>query len=366
MKQKLLLMVLALGMCSTMVLSQTTRECVVEDDGFEWYKTKGTNGDQEVYGAEDRNGNILLPCVFGEIRYDYYDERSWGAYGAGFIVRKPFKPRRSISERDCVGYYLRNGKCIIPFARTMVVERKRTESLMGTYYECVKLADRETDFRKVICDVNGKETIVFNNIDYQNVDHLQFRQEKGVFYIQFTAYHLESGYGHGLADGNGKIIVAPKSGQPEIVLSKNGQNFGFTDSTGKWISLAPVTSMSTKVNPLANNPKENPDATLLVSTQQPNNISSSRTSSTRNNSSNSNSGKSTQTVVVEHHRDPVPVQEWQQCPGCYGSGQCPMVQCGGSGWYYVGDRVTTCSRCHGSGKCTTCAGKGGHYITVYR
>ncbi len=72
------------------------------------------------------------------------------------------------------------------------------------------------------------------------------------------------------------------------------------------------------------------------------------------------------TIVVEHHRDPVPVQEWQQCQACFGSGQCPYVKCGGSGWYYVGDNVTTCSRCHGNGKCTICAGKGGHYITVYR
>ena len=73
-----------------------------------------------------------------------------------------------------------------------------------------------------------------------------------------------------------------------------------------------------------------------------------------------------QTIVVEHHRDPQPMQEWQQCPGCYGSGQCPYFQCGGSGWYYRGDKAVTCSRCHGSGKCTTCAGKGGQYTTVYR
>lgn len=26
------------------------------------------------------------------------------------------------------------------------------------------------------------------------------------------------------------------------------------------------------------------------------------------------------TIVVEHHRDPVPVQEWQQCQACFGSG----------------------------------------------
>ena len=73
------------------------------------------------------------------------------------------------------------------------------------------------------------------------------------------------------------------------------------------------------------------------------------------------------TVIIEQPgRQPVPIQEWQQCPACYGSGQCPNVSCGGSGWYYIGDRATTCSRCHGNGKCTICAGRGGQNVTVYR
>ena len=95
--------------------------------------------------------------------------------------------------------------------------------------------------------------------------------------------------------------------------------------------------------------------------------SNSSSSSSGSKTSNSgNSGNNQSTIVVEHRRDPVPVQEWQQCPACYGSGQCPNVKCGGSGWYYIGDRRTTCSRCHGSGKCTTCAGRGGQNVTVYR
>ena len=35
--------------------------------------------------------------------------------------------------------------------------------------------------------------------------------------------------------------------------------------------------------------------------------------------------------------------------------------CCGSGWYFRGD-----ISCHGSGKCSSCAGKGGRYYTVYR
>lgn len=366
MKQTVLMMVLALGMCSTIALSQTTRECIVEDDGFEWYKTKGTKGSVDVYGVEDRNGNIILPCAFGIIEYDHYREYSSGlAFGAGFKVWKPF-PWKSSIERDCVGYYLRNGKCIIPFARSLAEIRKITNSLMGTYYECVKLADRQTDWRKVICDVNGKEIIVFDNIDYRNVEYLDFCQEKGVFYIQ-----IDGRMGHGLADGNGKIIVAPKSGQPKIVLSEDGRNFGFTDysagySESKWISLTSVTSMSTKVNPLANNPKEDPEATLLLSTQRSNNTSSSPTLS--NNSSGNSSGVGTTTIVVEHQHTPQPVQQWQACWACGGMGTMGCDNCGGSGTKYIGDRLHKCSRCNGGGliPCNICNGNKGQYITVYR
>lgn len=92
----------------------------------------------------------------------------------------------------------------------------------------------------------------------------------------------------------------------------------------------------------------------------------SQTSGSASSTSQSNNSSQQQTIVVEHHRDPVPVQEWQQCVACYGSGQCPDVRCGGSGWYYSGDKVTTCFRCRGNGKCSICAGKGGHFITVYR
>jgi hypothetical protein len=69
-------------------------------------------------------------------------------------------------------------------------------------------------------------------------------------------------------------------------------------------------------------------------------------------------------VVVEHHRDPVPVQEWVQCTTCWGSGTCP--DCAGSGTKYIGDNLRRCWRCGGRGKCSSCSGQGGRYYTVYK
>ena len=160
----------------------------------------------------------------------------------------------------------------------------------------------------------------------------------------------------GVMNYTGKILIDTDRGYTSIGDFKTfNKRFPYTmagykgecDINGKQISKIKV---------------ETPKQTVASSSSSSNSSSSSTNSSS---SSNSGSG-TTQTVVVEHHRDPMPVQEWQQCVACYGSGQCPNVSCGGSGWYYIGDRARTCSRCHGSGKCTICAGKGGNYITVYR
>lgn len=74
-----------------------------------------------------------------------------------------------------------------------------------------------------------------------------------------------------------------------------------------------------------------------------------------------------QTIVVEHHRDPQPMQVWHQCTACYGSGTCKL--CGGNGWNpysYANGRYDRCLSCGGRGKCSYCAGQGGHYEVEYR
>ena len=87
----------------------------------------------------------------------------------------------------------------------------------------------------------------------------------------------------------------------------------------------------------------------------------STTSTTSSTSSNKNSDNKTTTVVVEHHRDPIPIQEWVQCSVCWGSGTCQT--CVGMGTSNRGNR---CISCHGSGKCHFCNGQGGRNQIVYR
>lgn len=164
----------------------------------------------------------------------------------------------------------------------------------------------------------------------------------------------------GVINYTGKIIIDTDRGYTYIgnflTFTKrfpyvmNGYK-GECDVTGRQISKIKV---------------EAPRQSDAASSSESSSSSNSSTSSSSSNSSSNTGSVTTQTVVVEHHHDPMPVQEWQQCVGCFGSGQCPYVKCGGSGWYYIGDRVSTCSMCHGSGKCHYCNGQGGRYITVYR
>ena len=188
---------------------------------------------------------------------------------------------------------------------------------------------------------------------------------------------------YGLTDAEGRLIVpteleALEDAEMGYLKFKLNGFWGLMDYTGKIIidtsrgytSIGKFISFTKRIPYTMTGYKGECDLTgkeisrIRVETPQQSTASSSSSSSSSN--SNGNSGNNSTTVVVEHRRDPTPVQEWQQCFACYGSGRCSYVKCGGSGWYYIGDRRSTCSTCHGSGKCTTCAGRGGQNVTVYR
>ena len=59
-----------------------------------------------------------------------------------------------------------------------------------------------------------------------------------------------------------------------------------------------------------------------------------------------------------------PVQEWNPCLGCGGTGLCTYCQGKGKRWY--GNSYENCITCHGSMYCQQCYGRKGYYTTVYR
>lgn len=93
------------------------------------------------------------------------------------------------------------------------------------------------------------------------------------------------------------------------------------------------------------------------------NHSHSETSTTTNSGSTSSQSQGSQ---VREHVETVPVQVWQACGACNGSGQCQV--CYGQGWTYSNltyNGKKECSACHWSGKCTLCGGRGGQNVVRY-
>lgn len=340
MKQTLLLIMMALGMCSingnaqpkkpirtstqakaAKTFQKDSREYQVGDDGFEWYRVC-KNG---KFGAEDKNGKVLVPIEYKTIDYESfnYNEVLTTAYGAGFKAYMG----------NYIAYYLQTGKCILPYSRKYTfIYKYYHDARFGTIYLC------KTENGCAVCDVNGKE--ILSNSNYT---HAEPQYDFGRFYYSISMNGL-----NGIADGNGKIVISPNYTNV-IIPNKDGEFVTKNQSLGKYEIIGYLTDITTRRNPLSNNPREDPNASIATTNH----------SNSDNNSSNNSSGNTTTTVVVEQHG---PVQVWVPCGGCQlEPGRC--TYCHGSGWGY-NDRL--CSRCGGNGKCTICGGNGGHYEVQYR
>ena len=102
MKQRLLLMVLSLGMCGIMGFAQE-KEYKVGEDGFEWYKVKRVVNGEKRYGAEDRYGNMIVPTEYTSMYYRSNNNPLLTGFG-------PEKGKYR-------AWYSKSGKCIVPYSR---------------------------------------------------------------------------------------------------------------------------------------------------------------------------------------------------------------------------------------------------------
>lgn len=335
MKQKLLLlMVLALGMCSingsaqtknqsvrktstqtkkqpvrktsiqTKASTQTTpkesRQYQVENDGFEWYQVKRTVNGQTKYGAEDRNGNMIIPTEYDLIWYP--------PFCADFPQLTGFE----VHKGEIRAWYSKSGKCIIPYTRGYTSITKQDEDELGTHYQCAK-----TDIG-IICDRNGKEVVSVkaDGLWTISIDVMTINGKKH-YYLPFVVKKNGEDY-YGIADVNGRIIVPAEY---------KGKDYGSA------LKLA-ENRLTTTNNPLESNSHE----------------------------TQAEEGRNT-TSVVQQERLPVPTQEWETCYACHGSGICQTYGCD-NGWNP--NTRMHCLGCGGSGRCSSCAGRGGRNVTVLR
>ena len=318
------------------------------ESGFKWYKTK-QNGKR---GAEDYYHNTLIPLSRG---YDFICFHKVNGHIGYFGVEKNGKEgacdltgKEIISTSYESVYYASDGfnytNSSGSYALGWMLDsegkgiRGSKESITyngATYY----IVSRDGLYG--LTDANGKEIVAMEMEKMEAAganNRLKFKQNGS----------------WGLMNFLGKILIPTSRGYTSIgKYSKTQKTFAYTmygykgecDINGRQISKIKVAE-----------PKQNTSV-----------ASSSSSSSTSNSSGKSNSG-GTQTIVVEHHRDPVPVQQWQACFACGGMGTMGCDNCGGSGTKYIGDRLHRCSRCNGRGiiPCNVCYGNKGQYITVYQ
>lgn len=154
----------------------------------------------------------------------------------------------------------------------------------------------------------------------------------------------------GVMDKNGKTIVPTSRGYTSIgryIVTQN--TFSFTKANGKGECNGngnQISFIENKVNRTAN------EGTVK------------RTDEGKRQTETKPAPETPQRVIVEHHRDPVPVNVWIPCGGCspFAPGQCN--QCNGTGSNLYGSGL--CRSCHGSGRCHFCNGQGGHYEVQYK
>lgn len=327
MKKNVLLIVLSLVMFSTMGIAQE-KEYQVADDGFEWYKIKRSVNGEMKYGAEDRYGNMIVPTEYSDMWFRNDNNPILTGFG----------PKKGKYR----AWYNKSGKCIVPFSRGYTWVQKWDQDEFGTYYTFEKPDGGG------ILDRNGRE-VASVKVDGLNFINIYSRKSNGktYYYLSFKIQKGGEEY-EGIADANGRIVVAPE----------------YKDySTARDLAMSRLT---TTTNPLAGNRHETLAEAQAGPSSGSGSYSSSSSSLSSSSSSSSNSGNNSATIHVEHHRDPVPVQVWKQCIICGGSGKCQT--CGGTGIFkgWSGNSTICEYGCGGSGKCSFCAGHGGHYEVEYR
>lgn len=355
MKQKILLMMVVLVMCCIIANAQTkkqtpvkkttttrpatattTKERQVGSDGYIWYKLKKGN----LYGAQDIEGNEIIPIQYDEILYYSYKCRY-------FIVK----------TGDFAGVYTRMGKLLIS------TDKHYTGITHGNLGYKVKekvfwVAKRNTG-GQIILDCEGKEVFTINDSWLITMDCLYQDHVVRVPDANYFTVSCEDGsdWKVGIYDLVGKEICPPMYEGPIFVYDWGETLSGWDPLRKKtWKKkIDGLDFLGGKFNYNSFHDLYISDASYTYSSSSSSNSSSSSSSS----NGNSSSGSSTTTVVVEQHG---PVQVWVACGACgHNPGVCQT--CVGMGTSASG---RSCISCHGTGKCHFCNGQGGRYQVEYR
>jgi len=299
----------------------------------------------EAFLACKNLSRISIPSSVSSIGYDAFTK---GIHGGLMTISKDFEVNNNT-------YSIVTEENTIPLGGSTVRKEMKCGLKDYTGKWTVPLGDKYSEIQYL--------TDHFIKVKKNNLYGLFSIEGKEIIPTEMTAIET-AGNGYlryklngfwGVMNYAGKIIINTDRGYTSIGDFKTfNKRFSYTmtgykgecDATGRQISKIKMET-----------PKQNTSV-----------ASSSGSSSSSSSSSNSNSGNNTTTIHVEHHRDPIPVQQWQACFACGGMGTMGCDFCGGSGYKYIGDRLHRCSRCNTRGEipCNVCYGNKGQYVTVYK
>jgi len=375
MKQTLLMIVLALGMCSLNVCAQVKKRTAakrtatahstnsqqgrqimkfrqVGEDGYVWYKLKKGN----LFGVRDSEGNDIIPVKYDEVNYICNETK-------GFHY---FKVKKANFE----GAFTREGTMVIsPERRYWLIALESTSSKKIDNGGMVFwIAKKENDNTATILDARGKYVIRLpEGCIWAHLNSSFGDIENNFSFAGINYFQIEGSGTEGIFDLDGNQIVPPiyefcylrdwgKTVFKELDGKKTEEKIDYNCRTK--YNYTPFESLYFAFSKLSSSPSSTPS----------NSSNSTVSSSSTSNITDNNSGNSTTTIHVEHHHDPVPVQQWQACFACGGMGTMGCDNCGGGGTKYIGDRLHRCSRCNGRGiiPCNVCYGNKGQYVTVYK
>ena len=375
MKQEvLLIMVLALGMCSINLSAQTKKRSMakrttttrstnsqqggqvmkfrqVEDDGYIWYKLKRGS----LFGARDLEGNDIIPIKYNEV--SYYCNETGGTHC--FYVK----------SGDFQGAYTRQGTLVISPDRYYVKVR-----ISGEGGKVCWIAEKKGKTDKFILDAKGNEIFSLN---YKTV-YMTSSYDSHSNHTSLCYFHIiVDNNREAIYDLNGKLFIPLQ--EKSMYMVHNGkilrkyywdyEKAKSSNSTEETINYDGNTQYNySPYEDLYYAFEKRRSSSSSSSSNSSSSSSSSSSSLSSSGSSSNNLGNNTTTIHVEHHHDPVPVQQWQACWACGGMGTMGCDGCGGSGTKYIGDRLHRCGLCNGSGirPCNICYGNKGKYITVYK